>query len=150
MDLSNLKPALGSKRAAQRVGRGNASRKGGTCGRGTKGQKSRSGGSIAPWFEGGQMPIYRRLPKRGFKNMAQKEYTIINIQDLLSFEAGDVVDMAVLKEKGKIKQAKAEVKLLSKGAISFPLVIKLHKASKAAIEKIEKVGGRFEFIEEEI
>jgi len=150
LNLSNLSPAGGSKKVARRVGRGEASGKGKTCGRGMRGQKARSGGSIAPWFEGGQMPIYRRLPKRGFKNRFRRQYSIINIQDLSGFESGGVVDMAALKDKGKVKQAEIEVKLLSKGVIDFPLVIRLHKASKAAIEKIEKAGGRFEPIEEEV
>lgn len=147
LNLSNLSSTGGSKKVARRVGRGEASGRGKTCGRGMRGQKCRSGGSIAPWFEGGQMPIYRRLPKRGFKNRFRRQYSIINIQDLSGFESGVVVDMAALKDKGKVRQVEIGVKLLSKGVIDFPLIVRLHKASKAAIEKIENAGGRFEHIE---
>jgi large subunit ribosomal protein L15 len=144
LDLSNLKPAPGSKKKAKRVGRGNASGTGTTAGRGTKGQNSRSGGGVPPWFEGGQMPIYRRLPKRGFKNRFRKEYVIINISDLAGFESGSVVDRQALKEKGKIPSLEVAVKLLANGEIDFPLTIKLDKASVSAVEKIEKAGGSFD------
>ncbi|HOO39189.1 MAG TPA: 50S ribosomal protein L15 [Deltaproteobacteria bacterium] len=143
MDLSNLKPAPGSKKKAKRVGRGNASGTGTTAGRGTKGQNSRSGGGVPPWFEGGQMPIYRRLPKRGFKNRFRKEYVIINISDLAGFESGSVVDRQALKDKGKIPSLDVAVKLLADGEIAVPLTIKLDKASGSAVEKIEKAGGSF-------
>ena len=144
LDLSNLKPAPGSKKKAKRVGRGNASGTGTTAGRGTKGQNSRSGGGVPPWFEGGQMPIYRRLPKRGFKNRFRKEYVIINISDLAGFESGSVVDRQALKEKGKIPSLDIAVKLLADGEIDFPLTIKLDKASGSAVEKIQKAGGSFD------
>jgi len=143
LDLSNLKPAPGSKKKAKRVGRGNASGTGTTAGRGTKGQNSRSGGGVPPWFEGGQMPIYRRLPKRGFKNRFRKEYVIINISDLAGFESGSVVDRQALKDKGKIPSLDVAVKLLADGEIAVPLTIKLDKASGSAVEKIEKAGGSF-------
>jgi large subunit ribosomal protein L15 len=143
LDLSNLKPAPGSKKKAKRVGRGNASGTGTTAGRGTKGQKSRSGGGVPPWFEGGQMPIYRRLPKRGFKNRFRKEYVIINISDLAGFESGSVVDRQALKDKGKIPSLDVAVKLLADGEVAVPLTIKLDKASGSAVEKIEKAGGSF-------
>ena len=143
LDLSNLKPAPGSKKKVKRVGRGNASGTGTTAGRGTKGQNSRSGGGVPPWFEGGQMPIYRRLPKRGFKNRFRKEYVIINISDLAGFESGSVVDRQALKDKGKIPSLDIAVKLLADGEIAFPLTIKLDKASGSAVEKIEKAGGSF-------
>ncbi len=144
LDLSNLKPAPGSKKKAKRVGRGNASGTGTTAGRGTKGQNSRSGGGVPPWFEGGQMPIYRRLPKRGFKNRFRKEYVIINISDLAGFESGSVVDRQALKDKGKIPSLDVAVKLLAEGEIAVPLTIKLDKASGSAVEKIEKAGGSFD------
>ncbi len=144
LDLSNLKPAPGSKKKIKRVGRGNASGTGTTAGRGTKGQKSRSGGKVPTWFEGGQMPIYRRLPKRGFKNRFRKEYVIVNISDLADFESGSVVDRQALKEKGRIPSLDVAVKLLADGDIAVPLTIKLDKASGSAVVKIEKAGGSFE------
>ncbi len=144
LDLSNLKPAPGSKKKIKRVGRGNASGTGTTAGRGTKGQKSRSGGKVPTWFEGGQMPIYRRLPKRGFKNRFRKEYVIVNISDLADFESGSVVDRQALKEKGRIPSLNVAVKLLADGDIAVPLTIKLDMASSSAVVKIEKAGGSFE------
>ncbi len=144
LDLSNLKPAPGSKKKAKRVGRGNASGSGTTAGRGTKGQKSRSGGGVPAWFEGGQMPIYRRLPKRGFKNPFRKEYFVVNIRDLTGFESGSVVDRQALKDQGKIPSLDVYVKLLATGEIDFPLTVKLDNASGSAVEKIEKAGGTFE------
>ncbi len=149
LDLSNLQVRPGSKRKAIRLGRGNGSGHGGTCGRGTKGQKSRSGGSIAPWFEGGQMPIYRRLPKRGFKNRFKVEYAVVNIKDLLDFEPDSVVDHDALVQKGKIGRKDERVKLLAMGDIDFALKIRLSKASKAAVEKIKNAGGTFEPVEED-
>ncbi|HPI94262.1 MAG TPA: 50S ribosomal protein L15 [Deltaproteobacteria bacterium] len=144
MDLSNLKPAAGSRKKRQRVGRGNASGMGTTSGRGAKGQKARSGGSVPQWFEGGQMPIYRRLPKRGFKNPFRTEYAVVNIKDLAAFEQGSTVDRASLREKGKIPSLSVSVKLLGDGDISIPLTVKLEKASQTAIDKITKAGGTFE------
>ncbi|MCD6280377.1 MAG: 50S ribosomal protein L15 [Deltaproteobacteria bacterium] len=149
MDLSNLEVRPGSKRKAIRLGRGNGSGHGGTCGRGTKGQKSRSGGSIAPWFEGGQMPIYRRLPKRGFKNRFKVEYAVVNIKDLMDFEPDSIVDRDALVQKGKIGRKDERVKLLAMGDIDFALKIRLSKASKAAVEKITNAGGTFEPVEED-
>ncbi len=144
IDLSNLKPAAGSRKKRQRVGRGNASGMGTTSGRGAKGQKARSGGSVPQWFEGGQMPIYRRLPKRGFKNPFRTEYAVVNIKDLAAFEQGSTVDRASLREKGKIPSLSVSVKLLGDGDISIPLTVKLEKASQTAIDKITKAGGTFE------
>ncbi len=143
IDLSNLKPAAGSRKKKQRVGRGNASGMGTTSGRGSKGQKSRSGGSVPLGFEGGQMPIYRRLPKRGFKNHFRIEYAVVNIRDLAAFEKGSVVDRKALKEMGKIPSLQVSVKLLADGDIEIPLTVKLEKASQAAIDKIVKAGGTF-------
>lgn len=144
VDLSNLKPAAGSKKKIKRVGRGSASGQGGTSGRGHKGQKARSGGKVPPYFEGGQMPIYRRLPKRGFKNPFRKEYAVINVQDLAGFEPGSVVDIAALKERGMIRSTDTAVKLLAEGEINVALTVKLDKASQAALEKIRSAGGTFE------
>ncbi len=144
IDLSNLKAAAGSRKKKQRVGRGNASGMGTTSGRGAKGQKARSGGSVPLWFEGGQMPIYRRLPKRGFKNRFRVEYAVVNIRDLIVFEKGAVVDRKALREKGKIPSLQVSVKLLADGEIDFPLTVKLEKASQAAVDKIVKAGGTFE------
>ncbi|OQC28981.1 MAG: 50S ribosomal protein L15 [Deltaproteobacteria bacterium ADurb.Bin072] len=144
IDLSNLKAAAGSRKKKQRVGRGNASGMGTTSGRGAKGQKARSGGSVPLWFEGGQMPIYRRLPKRGFKNRFRVEYAVVNIRDLTVFEKGAVVDRKALREKGKIPSLQVSVKLLADGEIDFPLTVKLEKASQAAVDKIVKAGGTFE------
>ncbi len=145
LDLSNLKPAEGSRKKRKRVGRGNASGMGTTSGRGAKGQKARSGGSVPHWFEGGQMPIYRRLPKRGFKNfLFRKEYAVVNIRDLAIFEKGSLVDRKALKDKGKIPNLNVSVKLLADGDIDIPLTVKLDKASQAALDKIVKAGGTFQ------
>ena len=145
LDLSNLKPAEGSRKKRKRVGRGNASGMGTTSGRGAKGQKARSGGSVPHWFEGGQMPIYRRLPKRGFKNfLFRKEYAVVNIRDLVIFEKGSLVDRKALKDKGKIPNCSVSVKLLADGDIDIPLTVKLDKVSQAALDKIVKAGGTFE------
>jgi len=146
IDLSNLTPAPGSKKKTKRVGRGNASGQGGTSGRGHKGQKARSGASVPGWFEGGQMPIYRRLPKRGFKNPFRREYAVINIKDLADFEAGSVVDLAALKLKRKIRSSDMSVKLLAQGDITVSLTVRLDKASQSALDKIVKAGGSFEAI----
>ncbi|HPD22301.1 MAG: 50S ribosomal protein L15 [Pseudomonadota bacterium] len=144
MNLSNLKPAPGSRKKIKRLGRGDATGHGGTSGRGHKGQKARSGGKVPPYFEGGQMPIYRRLPKRGFKNPFRKEYAVINVQDLAGFEPGSVVDIAALKERGMIRSTDTAVKLLAEGEINVALTVKLDKASQAALEKIRSAGGTFE------
>ncbi|MCU0576643.1 MAG: 50S ribosomal protein L15 [Desulfobacterota bacterium] len=144
MDLSNLKAVAGSRKKKQRVGRGNASGMGTTSGRGAKGQKARSGGSVPQWFEGGQMPIYRRLPKRGFKNRFRTEYAVVNIRDLAIFEKGSVIDRRALRDRGKIPSLNVSVKLLGDGEIAIPLTVKLEKASQTAIDKIAKAGGTFE------
>lgn len=146
IDLSNLKPAEGSRKKKKRVGRGNASGMGTTCGRGAKGQKARAGGNVPQWFEGGQMPIYRRLPKRGFKNRTRVEYVVVNVKDLTCFEKGSVVDRTALKDKGLIPSLNVPVKLLADGDIDFPLTVRLDKASQAAVDKIAKVGGTFEYV----
>lgn len=143
VDLSNLKPAAGSKKKIKRVGRGSASGQGGTSGRGHKGQKARSGGKVPPYFEGGQMPIYRRLPKREF-DPYRREYAVVNVRDLSDFPQGSVVDIAALQERGLVRSTDTAVKLLAEGEVSVALTVKLDKASQAAREKIEQAGGTFE------
>lgn len=145
MQLNELSPAEGSRKTRKRVGRGVGSGWGKTAGRGNKGYNSRSGGGVRPGFEGGQMPIQRRLPKRGFTNIFRKIYQIVNIRDLAKFETGNVVDAASLRHAGLIKGKKDDgIKLLGKGEISYPLTIKLDKVSQRAKEKIEAAGGTVE------
>ena len=146
MKIHELAPAEGSRKKRKRVGRGQGSGHGGTACRGHKGQKSRSGGGPRPGFEGGQMPLQRRLPKRGFINIFRKQFSIINIKDLSRFEANSNLDTEALKEAGLIKKMRDGIKLLGNGDISHPLVIKVHKASKTAKEKIEAAGGKVELI----
>jgi len=146
--LSNLKPFPGSKHREKRVGRGPGSGHGKTACRGQKGQRSRSGGGVPPWFEGGQMPLIRRLPKRGFKNPFRVEYEVVNIRDLAKrFSEGAVVDVKALKAAGLVKGRQVRVKLLGDGEIDFALTVKVHAASRSAREKIEKAGGRVELLE---
>lgn len=145
MDLSNLKPKKGSKKPRKRVGRGPGSGLGKTAGRGEKGQKSRSGYSRKIGFEGGQMPLHRRLPKRGFTNIFKKEYHIINVSDLDErFDSGATVDEEALREAGLIKGSGTMVKVLGNGEISKKLTVKAEKFSATAREKIEKAGGTCE------
>lgn len=144
MKLNELSPAEGSVKARKRVGRGVGSGWGKTAGRGTKGFKSRSGGSVRPGFEGGQMPIHRRLPKRGFTNIFKKEYAILNVKDLARFEDGQVVDEVALVESGLVKGRRDGIKILGNGEISMKLTIKDCLVSKSAREKIEAAGGTVE------
>jgi large subunit ribosomal protein L15 len=146
MKLHELAPADGSKKNKKRIGRGNGSGSGKTAGKGNKGQNSRSGGGVRPGFEGGQMPIHRRLPKRGFTNIFKKNVAIINIRDLERFESGSVVDETLLIRKGLIKGKRDAVKLLGKGDISYPLVVKVNSVSNGAREKIEAAGGTVEVV----
>ena len=132
MELNTLKPALGSTKNRKRIGRGTGSGHGKTATKGHKGQKARSGGSIKPGFEGGQMPMQRRLPKRGFLPIHSTEYVVINLYQLDSFEAGTCVDMATLKDCGLVKAIGDGVKILAKGDITRPLTVKAHKFSAAA------------------
>jgi len=136
-------PPKGSRKKRRRIGRGEGSGRGKTAGRGTKGQNSRSGGGVALGFEGGQMPLHRRIPKRGFTNIFKKQYEIINIKDLSRFKSGEIVDQTILFEAGLVREDKA-VKILGVGDISYPLNIKVSKASKAARDKIESAGGKVE------
>lgn len=144
MRLNELKPAQGSRRTRKRVGRGVASGSGKTAGRGNKGHNQRSGGGVRPGYEGGQMPIHRRLPKRGFTNIFKEKISIVNIRDLHRFESGSVVNEAALMAKKLVKGRSAGIKLLGNGEIGYPLTIKLSHISKSARQKIESVGGTVE------
>jgi large subunit ribosomal protein L15 len=147
MNLNELKPAEGSKKDSFRVGRGHGSGNGKTAGRGHKGQKARSGGGVRPGFEGGQMPIYRRLPKRGFSNIFAKTYTEINVTALNSFEDGAVVDAAALKDAGIIKKINDGVKVLGRGELTAKnITVQAAKFTKSAEEKIAAAGGKAEVI----
>lgn len=144
MDLSELRPAKGTKHAKKRVGRGEASGTGKTSGRGHKGQGSRSGGGVRPGFEGGQMPLTRRVPKRGFHNPFRTEYTPVNLDGLGGFEAGAEVSPEILREKGLLKRGL--VKILGRGDIDRPLTVKAHGFSQSARRKIEAAGGSIEVL----
>ncbi len=144
MKLNELSPPKGARKAVKRLGRGLGSGHGKTAGRGTKGQKARSGGNIRPGYEGGQMPLQRRLPKRGFTNIFRQEFAIINIRDLERFEKGSVVDKAALMDAGLVKRHSDSVKLLGHGAIDYPLVLRVDRCSKSARAKLEAVGGSVE------
>jgi large subunit ribosomal protein L15 len=146
MKLSELSPASGSHKNKKRLGRGVGSGKGKTAGRGTKGHNSRSGGGVRPGFEGGQMPIHRRLPKRGFANIFRKKIIEVNIRDLSRFESGSTVDEAALIRMGLVKGKRDGIKLLGLGEINYPLKIKINRVSKNAREKIESAGGSIEVI----
>ena len=144
MNLSNLKPAKGSQKARKRVGRGLGSGHGKTSCRGHKGQNSRSGGGAPLGFEGGQMPLARRLPKRGFTNIFKKRYALINITDLAIFGKDSIVDEVALVEKGLVGKVYDGIKLLGNGEIDKPITLKVHKWSKAAMDKIVAAGGKIE------
>lgn len=146
MNLGELKPIEGSKRKAYRRGRGHASGNGKTAGKGHKGQKARAGGGVRPGFEGGQMPLYRRLPKRGHKSRGTKEIVAISLHLLEVFDDGQVVDIDALKGKGLVSNPRDGVKILGNGQISKKLTVKAHCFSKSATEKIEAVGGKAEVI----
>jgi len=147
VDLSNLKPFYGAKHKEKRVGRGHGSGHGKTSGKGHKGQKARKGLDIRPFFEGGQTPIIRRLPKRGFKNIFKVEYAVVNVGSLSkAFSPNEVVDENSLREKGLIKDKVKSIKLLGNGEINIPLTIRVHAVSRSAKEKVEKAGGRVELI----
>jgi large subunit ribosomal protein L15 len=144
MKLNELSPPDGSRGTRKRIGRGVGSGKGKTAGRGTKGHNSRSGGGVRPGFEGGQMPIHRRLPKRGFTNIFKKKIAVINIRDLAKFESGSIVDEASLIRAGLVKGRRDGIKLLGQGEIKIPLTIKVNGVSKNAREKIIAAGGNIE------
>jgi large subunit ribosomal protein L15 len=146
MQLHDLSPAPGSRKDRKRVGRGRASGQGTTAGRGNKGQNSRAGGGKGPGFEGGQMPLQRRIPKLpGFKNRFRKEYVPINVGRLeAAFAAGDVVDVAALVDKGFVKSIKVPVKVLGDGELTKALTVKVDKVSASAADKIAAAGGKVE------
>jgi len=146
MELNNLRPSIGSTKNRKRIGRGTGSGHGKTATKGHKGQKARSGGSIKAGFEGGQMPLQRRLPKRGFTPIDRVIYSLVNISQLDLFEAGTVVDVPSLVSKGLIKSDRYAVKILGNGDISKSLKISAHKFSQAAKEKIIAAGGSVEEI----
>ncbi len=145
MKLHELSPAPGSVKDVKRVGRGHGSGNGKTAGKGHKGQNARSGGGVRIGFEGGQMPLARRIPKRGFNNIFAKTYTVINVSDLNKFTDGTVVDVELLKAAGVIKKVNDGVKVLGNGELTAKnLTVKAVKFSQTAIEKIEKAGGKAE------
>ena len=146
MRLHELKAAEGATKARKRRGRGQGTGLGTTGGRGMNGQNSRSGGGVRLGFEGGQMPLYRRIPKRGFNNRFAKEYAEVNIADLNRFEDGTVVDFDLMLQSGLVKQVKGGVKVLGNGELEKKLTVKAEKFSKSAAEKIEKAGGKAEVI----
>jgi large subunit ribosomal protein L15 len=146
MRLNDLSPPKGSRRPRKRLGRGVGSGKGKTAGRGTKGHNSRSGGGVRPGFEGGQMPLHRRLPKRGFTNIFKKKISTINIRDLSKFESGSVVDEPALVRMGLVKGRRDGIKLLGQGDIKIPLTIRVNQVAKGAEEKIISAGGKIEVV----
>jgi large subunit ribosomal protein L15 len=147
MKLHEIKPAPGSTKRRKVVGRGRGSGRGTTAGRGGKGQTARTGSSIPAWFEGGQMPLIRRLPKRGFTNIFKKNYAIINIEILDRFESGQEVTPALLVSQGLIRSRNDGVKVLGTGTLSKTLTVHAHKFSQSAAAKIEAAGGKVQVIE---
>ena len=147
MKLHELKPNEGSVKKRKRIGRGPGSGTGKTAGKGEKGQNARSGGGVRPGFEGGQLPLFRRLPKRGFSNsMFKKEYAVINVSDLNKFKNGDVITPELLKELGIIKKQLSGIKVLGNGTLEKKVTVKAHKFSDSAKAKIEASGGKVEVI----
>ncbi|KXG74764.1 50S ribosomal protein L15 [Thermotalea metallivorans] len=146
MKLHELRPAEGSTKNRKRLGRGTATGQGKTGGRGQKGQGARSGGGVRPGFEGGQMPLYRRLPKRGFNNPFKKEWAIVNIDALNRFDDGTTVTPELLLESGVIRKIVDGVKILGEGELQKKVIVQAHKFSQSAIEKIEAAGGKAEVI----
>ncbi|MER2127444.1 50S ribosomal protein L15 [Solibacillus sp. FSL H8-0523] len=146
MKLHELKPAEGSRKVRNRVGRGIGSGNGKTSGRGHKGQNARSGGGVRPGFEGGQNPLFRRIPKRGFTNINRKEYAIVNLDALNRFEDGAEVTPALLLETGIVSNERSGIKILGHGTVNVKLTVKAHKFSASAKEAIENAGGTTEVI----
>lgn len=141
LKLNNLSPNPGAKKNRNRVGRGQGSGNGKTCGKGHKGQRSRGVGKVRLWFEGGQMPLQRRIPKRGFKNPFKKEWQVVNVADLDRCQGSDLITPEVLKASGLIRSAEKAVKLLGAGEVSGSFTVEVHAASGQAIKKIEAAGG---------
>ena len=146
MKLNELKPAEGSRKNEVRVGRGTGSGRGKTSCRGHKGQNARSGGGVRPGFEGGQMPIYRRLPKRGFKNIWAKQYAEVNVETLNRFDDGAEVDAVALVEEGILKNVYDGIRILGNGELKKKLTVKAQGFTKTAVQKIEAAGGKTEVI----
>ncbi|WP_125570990.1 50S ribosomal protein L15 [Lacticaseibacillus songhuajiangensis] len=146
MKLHELTPSEGSRHSSKRLGRGTSSGQGKTAGKGTKGQLARQGGKTRLGFEGGQMPLFRRMPKRGFNNINRKEYAIVNLKDLNRFDDGTDVTSALLVEAGLVKNERDGIKLLANGELSKKLTIKVAKASKAAQDAVVAAGGSIEVI----
>jgi large subunit ribosomal protein L15 len=146
MRLEDLKPVKGSTKKAKRAGRGVGSGSGKTSGKGHKGQKARSGGVKGPGFEGGQMPLQRRIPKRGFNNIFRKEYVVVNLVDLEKISGTGPVTPEVLMQNGLIKNMKTGIKILGMGEFKTKLIVHAHKFSKSAVEKIQAAGGKAEVI----
>jgi large subunit ribosomal protein L15 len=146
MRLSELSPAPGAKHKKKRVGRGPGSGWGKTAARGSKGQNSRAGGGVSPGFEGGQMPLTRRIPKRGFTNIFKKNFTIINLRDLSAFAADTVVDEEALRRAGLVKGQPMAIKLLGQGEVTVALTVKVQAVSAQARARIEAAGGRVEVV----
>ncbi|GGI18125.1 50S ribosomal protein L15 [Bacillus sp. JJ664] len=146
MKLHELKPTEGSRKVSKRIGRGIGSGTGKTAGKGHKGQNARSGGGVRLGFEGGQTPLFRRLPKRGFTNINRKEYAIVNVETLNRFENGTEVTPELLIETGIVRKELAGIKILGKGKLEVKLTVKAHKFSSTAVEAIEAAGGKTEVI----
>jgi len=146
MKLEELKPAQGARKKAKRVGRGPGSGHGKTSTKGHKGQKARSGGVKGPGFEGGQMPLQRRLPKRGFTNIFRKEYAVVNVGDLQRAGTSGTITPEIMLEKGLVKNMLSGIKVLGTGEIKTGFTVRAHKFSKSAIEKIQAAGGKAEVI----
>lgn len=145
MELNNLKIPIGARKSKKRLGRGTGSGQGTTAGKGTKGQKARSGGKVRRGFEGGQMPLSRRIPKRGFTNIHKKTFAVVNVSDLEShFQANSLVGPVELHDCGLVKKTLDGIKILGFGEITKPLTIKAHSFSKTAVEKIQAAGGAIE------
>lgn len=144
MDLSHLHPAAGATKNRKRLGRGTGSGQGKTAGKGHKGKGARSGGNTPPGYEGGQMPLSRRLPKHGFTNIFRQEYQVVNLRSLERFEAGTVIDVAALRQAGLVRGGKKKIKLLADGTVTKALTIKVHACSRQAQEKITASGGSVE------
>lgn len=141
MDLSELRPPKGSRKKTKRIGRGIGSGHGKTSCRGHKGQNSRSGGGVPPWFEGGQMPIQRRLPKRGFTNIFKTKYNIVNLKDLEKIDTEGPITLELLRKNGLVRR-KGLIKVLGEGFLTKPLTVHAEKFSQSALKKIEKAGGK--------
>jgi large subunit ribosomal protein L15 len=146
MRLNELRPEPGAVKKRKRLGKGTSTGQGGTSGRGHKGRAARSGSGKPAWFEGGQMPLQRRVPKRGFWNPTRREYQVVNVADLACFQAGAVVGVEELCAAGLVRRVTAPVKLLGTGSIDRALTVKVHAASKSAQEKVSQGGGKVEIL----